>query len=80
MANVDFKSVINLALSNKVPWNPIKTMLHELTPTFEASKELNDVLIEELEFLHSKQNGKVQISKSNESDVLQFNDLTAFHR
>ena len=52
--NVDFKSVINLALSNKIPWVPLRTLLHELTPTFEASRQLNDVLLDDLQALHSK--------------------------
>ena len=71
--NVDFKSIINLALSNKIPWIPLRTLLHELTPTFEASRQLNDVLLEELQLLHSKQTEKVELS--NENEVNQLDDF-----
>ena len=71
--NVDFKSVINLALSNKIPWIPLRTLLHELTPTFEASRQLNDILLDELQLIHSKQKEIVELS--NENEVKQLDDF-----
>ena len=71
--NVDFKSIINLALSNKIPWVPLRTLLHELTPTFEASRQLNDILLDELQLIHSKQKEIVELS--NESEVKQLDDF-----
>ena len=50
----DFKSLINLALDNRIPWSPLKIFLEDLTSTFEASKELNVILFDELQLLHSK--------------------------
>ena len=69
--NVDFKSVINLALSDKIPWIPLKTLLHELTPTFEASRQLNDDLLEELQLIHSKQKEKVELSNETQENSLE---------
>ena len=71
--NVDFKSIINLALSNKIPWVPLRTLLHELTPTFEASRQLNDILIDELQLIHCKQKEIVELS--NENEVKQLYDF-----
>ena len=50
----DFKSLINLALNNRIPWSPLKTFLDDLTSTLEASKELNVILFDELQLLHAK--------------------------
>ena len=52
--NVDLRSLVKLALSQKVSWSGLKISLQELTSTFELSKELNVVLLEELQILHSK--------------------------
>ena len=68
--NVDFKSVINLALSNKNPWIPLRTLLHQLTPTFEASRQLNGVLLDELQLIHSKEKEIVELSIENEVNQL----------
>ena len=43
----DFKSLINLALDNRIPWYPLKAFLNDLTSTLEASKELNVILFGE---------------------------------
>ena len=48
------KYLIELALSQKVSWLTLKPFLHELATTFEASKQLNVILLEELQILHSK--------------------------
>ena len=51
---VDLKSLVNLALDQKVSWSALKLSLNELTSTLEASKQLNVILLEELQVLHSK--------------------------
>ena len=51
---VDLRTLVKLALSQKVSWPSLKIFLNDLTSTFESSKELNDVLLEELQLLHSK--------------------------
>ena len=52
--NVDLRTLVKFALSQKVTWPSLKMFLHDLTSTFESSKELNSVLLEELQLLHSK--------------------------
>ena len=67
--NVDLRSLVKLALNQKVSWFGLKTFLHELTSTLETSKELNDVLLEELQILHSK-TIKIQIQDTvNNTDA-----------
>ena len=52
--DVDLRTLVKLALSQKVSWSSLKIFLHDLTSTFESSQELNVVLLEELQLLHSK--------------------------
>ena len=49
---VDFKHLLKLAMTQKVSWTKLKGFLDDLTSTFEASKKLNDVLLEEIQILH----------------------------
>ena len=51
---VNLRTLVKLALSQKVSWPSLKMFLHDLTSTFESSKELNSILLEELQLLHSK--------------------------
>ena len=51
---VDLGSIVKLALKQKLSWSTLKLFLHELTSTLEASKQLNVILLEELQVLHSK--------------------------
>ena len=53
-SNVELGSLVKLALDQKVSWSTLKPFLHELTSTLEASKQLNVILLEELQVLHSK--------------------------
>ena len=53
-SDVDLRTLVKLALNQKVSWPSLKIFLHDLTSTFESSKELNDVLLVELQLLHSK--------------------------
>ena len=53
-SNVDLKSLVNLALDQKVSWSNLKPFLHDLTSTLETSKQLNVISLEELQILHSK--------------------------
>ena len=53
-SNVDLGSIVKLALNQKLSWSTLKLFLHELTSTLEASKQLNVILLEELQILHSK--------------------------
>ena len=47
-SEVDFESLVRLALTEKVSWNKLRLFLDDLTSTFETSKKLNDVLLDEL--------------------------------
>ena len=51
---VDFKYLVNLALDQKVSWIHLKGFLHGLTTTCETAKQLNDILLDELQSLHLK--------------------------
>ena len=57
-SKVHFKYLVNLALKKEVSWTILKGFLHELTSSFEKSKTLNSVLLEELELLHLKTSEK----------------------
>ena len=53
-SEVRYKYLVQLALNQKVSWTALKTFIHELTCDFEAAMKLSDVLLEELQSLHSK--------------------------
>ena len=53
-SELQFKYLINLALNQKVTWSNLKSFLNDLTPTHQTSKKINDILLEELQNLHSK--------------------------
>ena len=55
-----------MALNQKVSWISLKTFLKELISSFESSKQLNEVLLEELQLLHSYQNESKIIEKETE--------------
>ena len=91
---VELKLLVNLALDERVSWAKIKGLLDDMTSTYETSKKLNTVLLEELQSLHSKTIGnqshgmirdKVQERQENieigsEVDVIQMSSkLEAFN-
>ena len=53
-SKVHFRYLVKMALKQKVSWISLKTFLKELISSFESSKQLNEVLLEELQSLHSK--------------------------
>ena len=52
---VDLKYFINLVFTKKVTWKGLRILLDALTTTLAKSKELNEILLEELEALETKQ-------------------------
>ena len=54
IVKVDFRYFISLALKNKLAWQSLPSILSDFTPTLEDSKEVIEVLIKELEKLHSE--------------------------
>ena len=66
-SEVDFESLVRLALTEKVSWNKLRLFLDDLTSTFETSKKLNDVLLDELQALHGNKIDN-QTQKSNERE------------
>ena len=53
-SQVDFKYLVNLALDQKVSWILLKGFLDGLTKTIETAKQLNGILLDELQSLHLK--------------------------
>ena len=52
---LDFKNLIKCALDHEISWPVLKVVLDNATSTFKKSKKLNNILIEELEVMQSKQ-------------------------
>ena len=52
--NLDFEYFVNLALVNKLPWDSLIVILNDWTPTLEKSKEVIEILVQELELWVSK--------------------------
>ena len=53
-SEVRYKYLLQLALNQKVSWTAVKTFIRELTSDLETAMKLNNVLLEELQSLHSK--------------------------
>lgn len=70
---VDFEYFITMALEGKISWDTLVVFLDDLTPTLEKSKQAMNVLVKELQFVHSKMQAKIDvveihdINTSNES-------------
>ena len=47
--NLDFEYFVNLALLNKLPWDPLIVIQNDSTPTLKKSKEVIEILVKELE-------------------------------
>ena len=67
-SEVDFKSIVRLALDQKVSWTKLKSFLGDLASTFETAKKLNDVLLDDLQSLHSKMVNYQTQEKANEAE------------
>ena len=61
---LDFKHLIKCALKSKISWPALKIFLDSATSTLKESKKLNNILLEELELLQSK-----QISNLNQDET-----------
>ena len=46
---VDFKYFIQSAIEKKIPWNVLTYFLTDLAPTVDKSKEVIELLVQELE-------------------------------
>ena len=53
-SKVDFRYFITLALRNELYWKTLKCILEDLTTDFTKSKQLNGILLEEIEKLQEK--------------------------
>ena len=74
---VDFKHLLKLAMTQKVSWTKLKGFLDDLTSTFEASKKLNHVLLEEIQILHSQVIANDTLAKANEEETISDDDSIA---
>ena len=50
----NMKCFINMALKKTISWKVLSILLEELTPTFDKSKQLNRILLKELEKVQSQ--------------------------
>ena len=68
---VEFQLLVQMALNQRVSWGKLKLFLHDLASTYETSKKLNDVLLDELQSLHVKANeSKLQVQDSVQDDEI----------
>ena len=65
-SKVHYRYLVKMALNQKVSWIALKTFLKELISSFESSKQLNEVLLGELQLLHSNQTELKTIEKETE--------------
>ena len=69
---VDFRYFISLALQNKLGWQSLPSILSDFTPTLQDSKEVIEVLLKELEKLHSELSRTRKVSdETSESEVIE---------
>ena len=69
---VDFRYFISLALNNKLAWQSLPSILSDFTPTVEDSKEVIEVLLKELEKLHSELSRTRNVSdETSENEVIE---------
>ena len=59
MSEGKMKCFINMALKNTISWKALAILLDELTPTFDKSKQLNRILLKELESVQSKSQNQI---------------------
>ena len=64
---VTFKSHVNSAMGNQIPWNMLVTLMKEVCSTFEKSLAVNDVLLDELKTFKSSDVSS-EIKKKDEID------------
>ena len=53
--NLNIDSIIDMTLRKIIPWTTLATLLNEMTPTLESSKQVIEVLLHTLESLSNKQ-------------------------
>ena len=63
---VDLKYFINLVFTKKVTWKGLRILLDALTTTLAKSKELNEILLDELEAIETKQH---KITKDSQNSL-----------
>ena len=71
---VDFKHLLKIAMTQKVSWTKLKGFLDDLTSTFEASKKLNHVLLEEIQILHSQVIANEALAMANGEETVSDDD------
>ena len=64
---VTFKSHINSAMGNQIPWDVLVTLMKEICSTFEKSLAVNDVLLDELKTFKSSDVSS-EIKQNDEND------------
>ena len=73
-SELGFKYLLNLALNQKVSWSKLKIFLEDLTSTYESSKKLNEVLLDELESRQSIANKNQESTYGRKEQKIVQND------
>ena len=71
---VDFKYFIQSAIEKKIPWNVLTYFLTDLAPTLDKSKEVIEILVQELEkwVLKVENHGTPQIQPLSQNNAREF--------
>ena len=81
--NLKIDSIIDMTLRKIIPWTTLATLLNEMTPTLESSKQVIKVLLHTLESLSNKQQSrdiqepmpeKPEIQTSSEENMIEQNE------
>ena len=68
-ASTKIKCMIEMALNKEISWSTVHSTVEKLTPTFEKSKQVNKLLLHELEKLQSNRNDQnTTIDKLSKED------------
>ena len=70
----DFKYLIGMALQNKISWKALGSLLDEMTSTLKKSKEVNKILLEQLQSLQVQ--WKIQTNEIEAGEVIQEEEKT----
>ena len=68
----DFKYLIGMALQNKFSWKALGSLLDEMTSTLKKSKQVNKILLEQLQLLQ----WKIQNREIEAGEVIQEEEKT----
>ena len=79
-SKTDFSYLVGMSLQRRMPWGTLASLLKDLAPTLEETREVISILLKELEFLQSslqKKEKEVEICQKQrlEDDILDQNNF-----